>query len=130
MESLRQPVQKSELIPIVTARGRMVRVDLLPIVAGRMPQWLEALLAPHMKRFAEEWCPDHWAALTRLSYTNGWRERWGSAPEQEWLVSLDPVPSDEQPSVYEVAKRLKIDVAMSLIDSRHLFAPKGTWSRR
>ena len=128
MEILSQLPRKSEL---VTARGRLVRVNLiLPIVAGRMPQWLEVLLTPHMKRFAEDsWCPDAWFALCRLSFVKDWRERWGSVEGQEWFVSLDPIPPDEQASVYEVAKRLKLDVAMC-VDSRHLFAPKGTWSRR
>ena len=64
METLRQPPPKSDLIPIVTARGRMVRIDLIPpVVRGRMPLWLETLLAPHTERFAQEWCPDvgrHW----------------------------------------------------------------------
>jgi hypothetical protein len=104
---------------------------ILPVVVGRMPQWLEVLLTPHMKRFADDsWCPDAWFALFRLSFLKECRERWGSAPEQEWLVSVDPVPSDEQTSVYEVAKRLKLDVAMSLDDGRFLLAPKGMWSRR
>jgi hypothetical protein len=68
METLRQPVQKSDLTPIVSQRGRMVRVNLiLPVHLNRMPRWLEVLLAPHTERFAHEWCPDHWAALAKLS---------------------------------------------------------------
>lgn len=130
METLRQPVQKGEQTPIVTARGRMVRVNLiLPVVINRMPQWLEMVLAPYTERFAHEWCPDHWAALIRLSSTNCWRDRWGSVEDQEWFVSK-PIPPCEQAIVVQVAKQLKLDMAMSLNDCRHLFAPRGTWGRR
>jgi len=54
MEILNHPSRKRELIPIVTQRGRMVRIDLIPpVVRGRMPLWLETLLAPHTERFAQ-----------------------------------------------------------------------------
>lgn len=131
-ESLDQSSRKSEPIPIVIANGRMRRVNLiLPVVVGRMPGWLGTQLTPHMELFAREsFCPDLWFALFRLSFVKDWHTRWGSTPEQEWLVSVDPVPTDEQRTMLELSKALKVDIGMSLIDSRHLFAPKGTWSRR
>jgi hypothetical protein len=56
MEILNQPSRKSELIRLVTQRGRTLRVNLvLPVVVNRMPQWLEVLLTPHTERFAQEW---------------------------------------------------------------------------
>lgn len=131
MKILTEPSPKSELTRLVTGRGRLVRVELiLPIVVGRMPPWLETLLEPYRVRFEQDsWCPDLWTALSRLSLTNSWLDRWGSVPGQEWFVS-DPISRDEQPTVYDIAKRLRLDVAMSLNDSRHVFAPKGTWGRR
>lgn len=135
MESLFQPTRKSEPTRLVTGRGRMVTVELiLPVVLNRMPPWLAALLEPFRKRFEDDsWCPTPWEALMRLAYTNGWRDRWGSVEAQEWFVSSEPIPPDEQPSVYEVAKRLRLDVAMSIEHAtfnRHIFAPRGTWGRR
>ncbi|WHZ25323.1 MAG: hypothetical protein OJF51_000118 [Nitrospira sp.] len=86
METLRQPIQKSEHIPIVTQRGRMIRVNLiLPVLVGRMPRWLEILLTPYRERFAQEWCPTHWDALFRLSFMKHWQMHWGSVEGQEWL---------------------------------------------
>lgn len=127
METLRQSPRKSDLTPLVTLHGRIVRVDLiLPVDVNRMPRWLEILLAPHKERFAQEWCPDYWAALRRLSFLD-WRNRWGSVAAQEWFVS-EPIPFEEQRSVANLAKRLNIDMAMSA-DLRHVLAPKGTWRR-
>lgn len=128
MESLFQPTRKSEPTRIVS-RGRLVCVNLiLPVVVGRMPQWLEVVLAPFVKRFAQEWCPDSWAALGRLSGVP-WRDGWGSEGQQ-WFISMLPVPPHEQAVVAQVAKRLKIDMGMLVEDSRHILAPRGTWGRR
>ena len=127
METLRQSPLKIDLTPLITQRGRVVRVELiLPVEVNRIPQWLEPLLAPHRERFAQEWCPDDWAALYRLSFIQ-WRDRWGSVAEQEWFVS-EPIPPQEQAAIVEVAKRLNIDMAMGA-DFRHVLAPKGTWRR-
>jgi hypothetical protein len=130
-EILDYPSRKSDLTPIITASGRMRQINLvLPVVVGRMPHWFETLLAPHMKRFAEDsWCPGYWDALTRLSFLTDWRTRWGTN-ETDWFVSLGPIPPDEQRTLFEQSKTLKFDMGMSLNDCRFLFAPKGTWSRR
>lgn len=119
---------------IVTQRGRMRQVTLiLPVVLGRMPPWLEALLEPFRQRFEQDsWCATPWDAFSRLSFMKDCQERWGSVEGQEWFVS-DPIPPDEQPIVYELAKRLRLDVAMSIDQGtfyRHILPPRGTWSRR
>jgi hypothetical protein len=134
-EILNHPTRKSEPTRLVTARGRMLTVELiLPVVVGRMPPWLEVLLAPHMKRFADDsWCPDAWWALMRLSFVKDWRERWGSTPEQDWFVSVDPVPSEEHGTMVGLSQELKLDMGMCIdrgMFGRHVLAPRGTWSRR
>ncbi len=58
METLRQSPLKSDLTPLITQRGRVVRVELiLPVEVNRIPQWLETLLAPHRGRFAPRVVP-------------------------------------------------------------------------
>lgn len=127
METLRQSPRKSDLTPLITQRGRVVRVSLiLPVEVNRIPQWLQTILTPHRERFAEEWCPDYWAALLRLSGFQ-WHDQWGSAAAQEWFVS-EPIPPEKQAAVLVVAKRLNIDMAMAA-DFRHVLVPKGTWRR-
>jgi hypothetical protein len=112
---------------VITHKGHIAHVDLvLPIEWNRMPAWLEALLAPYTERFAMEWCPDHWAALQRLSGMT-WRDQWGT--DGGGVFVSEAISRQDQGAVFETARLLKCDEGL-LIDRPtlywHVLAPKGT----